>query len=275
MKKIAALAAVTTMALPLAGCGGDSGPASLDDLKSDDKVTIGVKIDQPGLGYQAPGSDTHEGFDIEIAKIIAKALGRSEDQIEFVETVSANREPYLQNATVDFVIATYSITDDRRKVVGQAGPYYETGQQILIRSEDAAKITGPDDLKGVPTCSVEGSTSLQRAEDEYGAKPAPFATYSECVEQLKSGGVDAVTTDGAILLGYASEDPSLQVVGEPFSTERYGIGYNMEAEGGICQFLNDTLTAAFADGSWAAAFESTLGRNGVATPTPPTLDPCP
>ena len=273
--KFAALIAAAALVLPFAGCGGDDGPKSLDDLKSTDKIKIGVKIDQPGIGYEAPGSDTPEGIDIEMAKIIANALGKTPDQIEWVETVSANREPYLQNSTVDFVLASYSITDDRRKVVGQAGPYYVTGQQILVRSEDASKITGPDDLKGVPTCSVEGSTSLQRAEDDYGAQPAPFATYSECVEQLKSGGVDAVTTDGAILLGYAAQDPTaLTVVGEPFSEERYGIGYNKDADG-VCQFLNDTLQKAFDDGSWAAAFEATLGKSGVETPTPPTLDPCP
>jgi len=273
--KFAALIAAAGLVLPLAGCGGDDGPKSLDDLKSADTIKVGVKIDQPGIGFQAPGADTPEGIDIEVAKILAKALGMSDDQIEFVETVSANREPYLQNSTVDFVIASYSITDDRRKVVGQAGPYYVTGQQILVRAEDADKITGPDDLKGVPTCSVEGSTSLQRAEDEYGAAPAPFATYSECVEQLKSGGVDAVTTDGAILLGYAAQDPEgLKVVGDPFSEERYGIGHNKDADG-VCQFLNDTLQAAFDDGSWAAAFEATLGKSGVATPAPPTLDACP
>jgi len=273
--KFAALIAAAALVLPLAGCGGDDGPKSLDDLKSADKIKVGVKMDQPGIGYRAPGSDTPEGIDIEMAKILATALGKTADDIEFVETVSANREPYLQNSTVDFVIASYSITDDRRKVVGQAGPYYVTGQQILVRAEDATKITGPDDLAGVPTCSVEGSTSLQRVEDEYGAQPAPFATYSECVEQLKSGGVDAVTTDGAILLGYAAEDPdALKVVGDAFSEERYGIGYNKDADG-VCQFINDTLQAAFDDGSWAAAFEATLGQSGVATPEPPTLDPCP
>ena len=274
--KFAALIAAAALVSPLAGCGGDDdGPKSLEDLKSADTIKVGVKIDQPGIGFQAPGSDTPEGIDIEMAKILATALGKTPDDIEFTETVSANREPYLQNSTVDFVIASYSITDDRRAVVGQAGPYYETGQQILVRAEDASKITGPDDLAGVPTCSVEGSTSLARAEDEYGAQPAPFATYSECVEQLLSGGVDAVTTDGAILLGYAAQDPDkLKVVGEPFSEERYGIGYNKDADG-VCQFINDTLQAAFDDGSWAAAFEATLGQSGVATPAPPTLDPCP
>ncbi len=100
--------------------------------------------------------------------------------VTWKETISDNREPYLIDGTDDIVVASYSITEDRRKVVGQAGPYYVTGQQLLVREEDKDKITGPDDLKGIKVCSVTGSTSLTTAEDEYGADPVPQGTYSEC-----------------------------------------------------------------------------------------------
>ena len=245
------------------------------ELADSGKITIGVKVDQPGIGYTKPGADAPEGIDIEMGKILAGALGIAEDDIKWVETVSDNREPFLTNGTVDLVIASYSITPDRRKIVGQAGPYYVTGQQLLVREDDKEKITGPDDLKDIKVCSVEGSTSLARVEDEYGAKPVPFATYSECVEQLKAKTVDAVTTDGAILLGYAAEDPdNLEVVGDVFSEERYGIGYKKDAAG-MCDFINETLEKSFDDGTWADAFEATLGESGVETPDPPALDPCP
>ena len=198
-------------------------------------------------------------------------LGIEGDGIKWEETVSENREPFLQNNRVDLVIASYSITDDRREVVGQAGPYYVTGQQLLVRSEDAEDITSPEDTEGKKVCSVTGSTSLQRMEDEYGASPVPFATYSECVDQLENGTVDAVTTDGAILLGYAAENPDeLEVVGEPFSEERYGVGYNKDATE-MCQWITDTLQAAMDDGTWAEAFEATLGESGVETPEPPAM----
>jgi glutamate transport system substrate-binding protein len=112
-------------------------------------------------------------------------------------------------------------------------------------------------------------------QDEYGAKPVPFSTYSECVDQLKSGTVDAVTTDGAILLGYAAEDPdALEVVGDPFSEERYGVGYSLDKPE-MCQWIVDTLTEAQDDGDWAKAFEATLGQSGVDTPEPPAMDECP
>jgi len=286
--RILAAVAALGLAASLAACGGDDESSAPDvkvealsalsgqakALSDDGKIKIGVKIDQPGIGFKAPGADAPEGFDIEIGKILAADLGIKADDIEWVETVSANREPYLQKGTVDLVIASYSITDERRQVVGQAGPYYVTGQQLLVRSEDKDKITGPEALKGIKVCSVEGSTSLQRVQDEYGAQPAPFATYSECVEQLKSKTVDAVTTDGAILLGYAAEAPDeLTVVGDPFSEERYGVGFKKDAAG-MCDFINKSLQKAYDDGTWADAFDATLGKSGIDAPEPPALDQC-
>lgn len=284
-----AVLAVVGLSLSLAACGGGSegGRTDLGDVeKATDlsgtpaelseagKIKIGVKIDQPGIGYKEPGADMPTGFDIEMGRIIAARLGIDEENIEWIETVSDNREPFLQNGTVDIVLASYSITDERRQVVGQAGPYYVTGQQLLVREEDKDKITGPEDLKGIKVCSVEGSTSLQRVQDEYGAEPVPFATYSECVDQLENKTADAVTTDGAILLGYAAEDPdNLEVVGEPFSEERYGIGFK-KGDTEMCEFLNETIEASIEDGTWAKAFEATLGESGVETPEAPTVDPC-
>jgi glutamate transport system substrate-binding protein len=281
--------AAAALALPLllTACGGDDGGAAtqvesgtnfaagttmakLSDAKA---VKIGVKFDQPGLGYKKPGTETPEGFDIEIAKIVAAKLGIQPDQIEWVETVSKNREPFLQNGTVDMVVASYSITDERRQVVGQAGPYYVTGQQLLVRKDDNS-ITGPDALTGKKVCSVTGSTSIKTVQEKYKAAPVPFATYTECVQQLLNSSVDAVTTDGSILLGYAAQQPDkLKVVGEAFSEERYGVGFT-KGDNAFCTFLNDTLTGAFDDGAWQKAYEDTLGKGGGETPAKPTVDPC-
>ncbi len=286
-----ALGAAAVLALSLAACGDDEGSGDETDVAVEEdptfdsgttmaeladagKITIGVKIDQPGIGNLEPGADAPEGFDIEIGRILAGALGIEDSDIEWLETISDNREPFLESGKVDLVIASYSITDDRREIVGQAGPYYVTGQQLLVREEDAETITGPDDLAGIKVCSVEGSTSLATAQDEYGADPVPLGTYSECVDQLKNSTVDAVTTDGAILLGYEAEDPDeLQVVGEPFSEERYGVGYTL-GDTEMCEFITDTIKAAQDDGTWETAFENTLGKSGVETPEPPEMDPC-
>ncbi|MFY9915094.1 MAG: glutamate ABC transporter substrate-binding protein [Nocardioidaceae bacterium] len=289
--RFGALGAAVLLALSLTSCGGDSGSGTKTDVTVNDnpdfasgttmakladagKITIGVKIDQPGIGFQEPGADAPEGFDIEMGRIIAGALGIDDSGITWKETISDNREPFIKSGDVDIVLASYSITDDRRKEVGQAGPYYVTGQQLLVRAEDADTITGPDDLQGVKVCSVEGSTSLATAQDKYGADPVPQGTYSECVDALKNGTTDVVTTDGAILLGYAAQSPDeLKVVGDAFSEERYGVGYKL-GDTEFCQFITDTIQQAEEDGTWAKAFENTLGQSGVETPDPPALDPC-
>jgi glutamate transport system substrate-binding protein len=290
MRSLSSLLALI-VALGLAACGEDEeeAPAPVEEqaarqfepgtmmerIAERGTIRIGVKKDQPGIGFQEPGADAPGGFDIEMAEIVAAKLGIEPDGIEWVETVSKNREPFLQNGTVDLVIASYSITDERQEVVGQAGPYYVTGQQLLVREEDKDDITGPKELDGRKVCSVTGSTSIKTVSEEYGADPAPFATYSECVQQLLNGQVDAVTTDGAILLGYAAQQPDeLEVVGPEFSEERYGIGYPKKNPE-MCEFLSDSIRESFEDGKWAEAFETTLGEAGVETPEPPELDPCP
>ena len=114
----------------------------MKELAEAGKVKIGVKYDQPGVGFKSAASDTPTGFDPEMGKIIAGALGIKPDNIEWVETISDNREPFLQKGTVDFVLASYSITDERRQVVGQAGPYYVTGQSLLVAKDDAVPPAG-------------------------------------------------------------------------------------------------------------------------------------
>lgn len=288
--KLAAVSAAVVLAASACGNAGEDSAGSdteyevvdspdfesgsaMAELAEAGTVKIGVKFDQPGIGFKGAGQDTPTGLDPEMGKIVAGQLGIAPEDIEWVETISNNREPFLQNGTVDFVIASYSITDERREVVGQAGPYYVTGQDLLVAADDDS-ITGPDDLEGKKVCSVTGSTPIALIEEEYGADPAGFDTYSECVDQLLNGSVDAVTTDGAILLGYAAENPDeLKVIGEPFSEERYGIGYSKDSPE-LCQFLTDTINGAYDDGDFEKAFEATLGEGGGEVPAKPEIDPC-
>jgi glutamate transport system substrate-binding protein len=283
--RLAVIAAAAALVLAACGSAGedDSNPVDNDVAKDaasqfedgtamkalaeSGKVKIGVKFDQPGLGFKKAGVDIPTGFDVEIGKLIAAKLGIKPEDVEWVETISDNREPFLQKGTVDFVIASYSITDDRRKVVGQAGPYYVTGQQLLVKK--GSDIKSVDDIKGKEVCSVTGSTSLQQVEVR------GFETYSQCRDQVLDGSIDSMTTDGSILLGYAAENPDeLEVVGDPFSEERYGVGYSKNKPE-LCQFIVDTIKEAEDDGDWAKAFEATLGKSGVETPEPPKMDPCP
>ncbi|MEV6319398.1 glutamate ABC transporter substrate-binding protein [Streptomyces sp. NPDC051776] len=246
--------------------------STMEKLNGKGKITIGVGADQPGIALKKSGSSEPEGFDIEMAKIIAGKLGIEPAKIRWITAQPENREKYLQNGTVDLVVNTYSITPERRKIIGMAGPYYETGQQVLVRKGDRS-ISRPEDMQGKRICSVAGTTSIRRIE-KYGAEPVAEADYTACVNRLLDDSVDAVTTDGAILLGYAAEKPDeLEVTGDPFSSERYGVGYR-KGDTAMCEFLNKTLNRSYKDGTWVDALSKTLWTTTGAAPYP-DLDPCP
>lgn len=271
--RMTAVVGAFALAMAAAACGGDDAGGTdakasgiIGKASSDKKLVFGVKADQPGLGLQTGG--TYTGFDIEIAKIIAKGLGVPESGIEYKTTVSSNREPYIQQGQVDLVVATYTINDARKKVVNFGGPYYVAGQDLLVPT--ASTITGPESLAGKKVCSVSGSTPAKRIQTDYkDAKLQQFDAYSKCVTALAGGQVDAVTTDDIILAGYASQDQyagKFKVVGKKFSEEPYGVGLKKDDSAG-CKKINEILTAAASDGSYKAAWDSTLGKSGQAAPT--------
>ncbi|SBS79218.1 Glutamate-binding protein [uncultured Mycobacterium sp.] len=260
-------AAVLAVALPFTatGCGGGG---------SSDKLVIGTKFDQPGLALKNPDG-TMSGFDVDVAKYVAKELGYPEDKIEWKESPSGQRETLIQNDQVKYIVATYSITDARKEKVSFAGPYLVTGQSLLVRA-DNSDITGAESLQNnKKLCSVSGSTPAQRIKDKYpGVQLQQYDTYSACVEALKNGAVDAVTTDEVILAGYAAQSPgAFKIVGQPFSEERYGIGLK-KGDTATCTKITDALKKMESDGSWKAAFDKNLGPAGIPTPAPPGLDGC-
>jgi glutamate transport system substrate-binding protein len=234
------------------------------------KLVVGIKFDQPGLGLK--NSDgSFSGFDVEVAKYVAKQLGVEESGIEFKESKSAEREGLIERGEVDYIVATYSITDARKEKVNFAGPYFVAAQDLLVKS-DNTDITGPAAMAGKILCSVTGSTSAQKVKDNYAADVAlqEYGTYTECVEALRSGAVDAVTTDNVILAGYAAQYPGeLKVVGEGFSTENYGIGLKKGDTAGTAK-INAAIAAMIADGSWKKALEDTVGASDFKIPAPPT-----
>jgi glutamate transport system substrate-binding protein len=246
---------------------------TMAELNEAGAVTVGTKFDQPGFGLLNPSGDP-EGFDVEIAKIIAAELGIDAENIEFVETVSANREPFIQNGQVDFVVATYTINDTRKQVVDFAGPYYEAGQDIMVAKGNPEGIEGPDDLAGKTVCSVEGSTPAEKIRTEYPeAQLVTYDVYSKCADDLKNGNVMAVTTDNVILTGLVAGSPDdFELVGNPFTEEPYGVGL-AKGDDEFRTFINDVLEKSFDDGSWAEAWDRTAGAiSGTEAPEPPTID---
>ncbi|WP_067704820.1 glutamate ABC transporter substrate-binding protein [Nocardia jejuensis] len=265
-------AGALAVAVVATGCGGGSDKTATEHAK-DGKLTVGIKYDQPGLGLRNKDG-SFSGFDVDVAKYVGEKLGVKPENITFKESPSAQRETLIENGQVDFIVATYSITDKRKEKVDFGGPYYVTGQSLLVRS-DNTDITGAESLNGnKKLCSVKGSTPAQNIKDKYAkdVQLQEYDTYSLCVEALKSGSVDALTTDDIILRGFAAQSPgALKVVGAPFTTEKYGIGVkkgDTESRGKI----NDAIDAMIADGSWKAALEKNFGSTGFTVPAPPTVD---
>jgi glutamate transport system substrate-binding protein len=302
MKQHRWLAAVLLLFAILAGaCGGDDSPAvSGDDstgtteasnkppkfdagttmatLQSKGKLVVGTKFDQPLFGLKNPVSGEVEGFDVEMAKIVAAAIfGGTPDEakkkIEFVESVSANREPFIQEGKVDMVVATYTINDKRKAVVDFAGPYYVAGQDIMVKADDTS-IKSVNDLNGKKVCSVTGSTSITNVQQKAPTVDVStsFDKYSLCAEALADGRVQAVTTDNIILLGLIKDNPGkFKLVGQTFTTEPYGIGMK-KGDDAFRTFLNDTIEKAYESGAWKKAFDATVGEAGEKAPEPPDVD---
>ncbi|MEU6924229.1 MULTISPECIES: glutamate ABC transporter substrate-binding protein [unclassified Streptomyces] len=235
-------------------------------------LRVGAKEDQPYLGEKDPATGVYSGFDIEIAKMMSASLGFDPKTIRFKTIASANRETALQNGQIDYYVGTYTINAMRKKLVGFAGPYYMAGQGLLVRT-DEHDIDGPQDLAGKTVCSAAGSTPYQRIAADYPkAILVAYDTYSICVDNLLTYQVDAVTTDDAILLGFAAKAPKeMKVVGKPFSQEPYGIGVP-RSDNALRFALNDALEANEKNGNWKKAFEATLGLSGVPAPKPPPID---
>ena len=279
---------VLVLTLAAAACGGDDeggdGGGQVNEgasfaegttmarLQEAGAVTVGTKFDQPLFGLKRATTGEVEGFDVEIAKLIAEAID-PDLEIEFVETPSAVREDVLVNGDVDMVVATYTINDKRKERVGFAGPYYVAGQDIMVMAGNPEDIQGVDDLNGKRVCSVQGSTSIENVREQApDAEVTEFGTYSQCADAMSDGRVDAVSTDNVILLGLIEEsDGEFELVGNPFTTEPYGIGVPKDDDE-FRNFINDRLEEIFQNGEWAEAYQRTVGKVAEDTPEPPEID---
>lgn len=297
LRTLGALAGIAVAALALSACGGSGGDTSSaapseeptdgaaagvvfkvatdvnldgsptwDKMVARDGVIVGVKEDQPGLGYLDVRSGIRSGFDVDIARWIAADLGFAADQIEFKPIASANREQSIVNGDIDYYVGTYSINDKRKELIDFAGPYFVTGQGLLVRTETEG-VTKLEDLNGKTVCSATGSTPIQNIKANFpDIKTKEYDLYSACVEDLISGQVDAVTTDQAILIGYAAQYPDeIKVVGGLFTEERYGVGLP-KGDDVLRNFINDMFENGNA--TWQEIFDANLGSSGIVVEQP-------
>ncbi|WP_342319904.1 glutamate ABC transporter substrate-binding protein [Corynebacterium mayonis] len=282
-RSIAAAAAALLTATTLAACGGGENGAAGEGLLAQieaGSVTLGTKYDQPGLGLRE-GDGSMSGLDVDVLTYvvnhIAEENGWDQPEITWRETPSAQRETLIQNGEVAAIGATYSINKSRAEAVSFAGPYLLTHQGLLVRSDEET-VKGLDDLDGRILCSVTGSTPAQKVKDALpGVQLQEYDTYSSCVEALRNGNVDALTTDATILGGYSAQSPGdfkvLELVkdGEPFTNEHYGIGLTKDDTAAV-EAVNKALEAMYSDGSFQKFVNDNLeGGVGVAEDKPGDL----
>jgi len=268
LRRLLPATAMAAVLVLVAACGGTS-DGSLVGRAEEGTLTIGVRYDQPGLA-QRRLDGKYVGFDIDVARYIANELGVPENKITWKEARAADRETLITSGQVDFVVAAYSITDKRKEKVAFAGPYFQTGQGTLVRFTDN-DIQGPEKLNGKKLCSVTGSTSAQKVKTEFaqGVELVEYGQYSDCVTGLLMGNVDAVTTDEAILAGFAAENPELlKLVGKAFTTERYGVGLAKDDAKGRAG-VNAAIRKMIASGEWAKSLDRNIGSSGIDIPEPP------
>ncbi|MGW3648722.1 glutamate ABC transporter substrate-binding protein [Streptomyces sp. NPDC000878] len=271
-KVTAAAATALVLALTATACGGDDSDSSDTGSGSSDKIKVGIKYDQPGLGLKNPDG-SFSGFDVDVATYVAKELGYEPNQIEFVETKSADRENALARGDVKFIAATYSINDERAKKVDFAGPYLLAHQDLLVKAD--SDIAEGTDLNGKNLCSVTGSTSAQNVKDEIAPKAnlKELSGYSECVSGLQSGSVDALTTDDSILAGFAAQEQykgQFKLAGLKLSNENYGIGVK-KGDTETVNKINDALEKMVSDNSWQKAVDANFGPAGYKNEPAPKI----
>ncbi|MDX3380227.1 glutamate ABC transporter substrate-binding protein [Streptomyces niveiscabiei] len=273
-KVTAASAAVLALSLAATACGSDKKD---DDSSSSaggggNKIKIGIKYDQPGLGLKKPDG-SFAGFDVDVATYVAKELGYQPNQIQFVETKSADRESALERGDVKFIAATYSINDKRKAKVDFAGPYLLAHQDLLVKAD--SNISKGTDLNGKKLCSVAGSTSAQNVQESIAPKAnlREYSSYSECLSGLQGGAVDALTTDDSILAGYASQAQykgKFKLAGLKLSNENYGIGVK-KGDTATVDKINKALEKMVSDGSWQKAVDANFGPAGYKNEPAPKI----
>ncbi|MCX4782376.1 glutamate ABC transporter substrate-binding protein [Streptomyces sp. NBC_01264] len=248
------IAAVIGLSLTASACGGadDKGP-----------LAVGIKFDQPGVGMREPDG-TFTGFDVDVARYVAKELGYPKDKIVFKEVLSNDRELLIEYNEVDIVVASYSINAKRKQKVDFAGPYFLAHQDLMVRADDPT-ITKAEDLNNANKrlCSVTGSTSAENVRKNLAPKASllELGGYSECVVALKEGLVDALTTDNSILAGFAARkgnEGKFRLIGLSLSSENYGIGMK-KGSGELQVKINKAIRKMVEDGTWEAAVKKNFG----------------
>jgi glutamate transport system substrate-binding protein len=273
------MVAATAALLMVAGCSAaHNGPPDTDETAGQ-TLRVGIKYNQPGIGLM-DGDKTPTGFDVDVAAYIAWKLGYSPYDIEWVRASTGDRETLLLNDEVDMVVASYTITDERRGQIDFAGPYLTVGQDIMVRADNTT-ITGPEGLAGKIACEPPLSANTTRLKDLLGDKVTIIEerNYLECARHVVDGTADATSTDDFILAGLAATDElfgQVRLLGVQLSEDQWGIGLPKGSHD-VCVAVNEALTEMVEDGSWQRFIDRHTGGTDYKPSeykNPPALTPC-
>ncbi|THV28583.1 glutamate ABC transporter substrate-binding protein [Glycomyces paridis] len=238
-------------------------------LDNDGQISIGISQSTNLLGYRDPVTNSLAGFDIDIARAVATALLGEDPNIKWVPMTSNQREDSLKEDRVDLVVRSMSINCGRWENIDFSAEYYRAGQRLLVTKDSG--IEGVADLTADHTvCTGAGSTSggnIAAANDK--AQQVTVPDFNDCLMLLQQGTVDAISTDDTILAGMAVQDPTLEIVGEAFSVESYGIGVQKDNTD-LTRFVNAALEDLIADGTWANSYGDWLEEPLGTAATAPT-----
>lgn len=238
--------------------GAAASAGTLAKIKERGKFVVGVKYDLNLFGLKDPATGNVEGFDIDIAKAIAKKALGDETKIELKEVTSKTRIPMLKNGEIDAIIATMTITEERKKEVDFSDVYFTAGQALLVKKD--SPINTIADLKGKKVVTAKGSTSAKNIREKApDAEVLEFENYAEAFTALKAGQGDALTTDNALLFGMAKQDTNYRVTTETFTEEPYGIAMT-KGDAEFVTFVNDTLKELKANGEYDKIYEKWIGE---------------
>ncbi len=269
--RLLAAAMLVLGALAMIACGDDEGdengeePAAeveqfpadttMGEIQEAGEITIGVKYDVPPFGFNNPQSGEVEGFDVDLGRYIADRLGV---EPVFREATSDNRIPLLVDGTIDMILSTMTITEERDVEIDFSEPYYVANGDILVPA--GSNIEEVADLDGNRVCTALGSTYAQTIKEE-----APDADlrlidrYSECLELLQTDAVDAISTDNVILTGMVIQDDTLEITGAQYTTEPYGAGVP-EGDTEFKQFVDDSVAEFVDSGAWQETYDEWVGQ---------------